>query len=212
MPLEMPQSTAKISMVGMPVSVNATSTTQPTMPSAAPIDVQQSLRHPVGELHESEVGRGDGAAPHQDLQQVLLDGAVQAGGLVDAGHEDAGLSRDGVPEQVDAAEEQQGGDVDPAGEQAAQTAHADRRSATSAWLGIAAFVLSRSAIRPGPGGSTRRRRRRRTGAGRSAANPSSPSGASAAASAKPISGPIDQANCAVPTCLARSIDGACSAM
>jgi hypothetical protein len=37
-------------------------------------------------------------------------------------------------------------------------------------------------------------------------------GASAAASAKPISGPIDQASWAVPTCLARPSDGACSAM
>ena len=37
MPLETPHSTAKTSMVGTPLSVKATSTIQPTMPSAAPI-------------------------------------------------------------------------------------------------------------------------------------------------------------------------------
>ncbi len=42
--------------------------------------------------------------------------------------------------------------------------------------------------------------------------PSRPIGASAAASAKPIRGPTDQASWAVPTCLARSTDGASSAM
>ena len=43
-------------------------------------------------------------------------------------------------------------------------------------------------------------------------DPSSPSGASPAARANPISGPTDQASWAVPTCRARSMAGACSAM
>jgi hypothetical protein len=75
------------------------------------------------------------------LQQILLDCAVQAGCLVDAGHEDACLSRDGVPEAVDPDQDEQGHDVDAAGEQAAESAGTDLRGRELGLAGVSGLVL-----------------------------------------------------------------------
>src|SRR5699024_9957454 len=75
----------------------------------------ESIEPATGDLvavaHETEEGGGAGQSPDEDLQEVLGTGVSETGGLVDAGLEDAGLSGHGVPESVDADEEEQCGDV-----------------------------------------------------------------------------------------------------
>ena len=86
-----PQSTAKVSSAGRPAE-HEKDQHQPTDDAESGADpVQEALRDAVGPCHETEEGCRHRAAPQQDLQEVLGNGAVESSAVVDAWHEDAGL-------------------------------------------------------------------------------------------------------------------------